>query len=189
MQSVDTDKKPRRKRGRRGLGCLITLIIVVIVVVAGWFLALRPYLHNMAEQAIDRGMSSAINQIPPQIALLPISSVPIQETSINNMIVLNSSPASPLQNTAVHITPSNVELAFQVYGLPCSISQVPRAENGQLVATNVSVNGVLGLIMSPDEMTTILNNNYAKAQGRLHHQIQNAQLKDHEMDLQLGKSA
>lgn len=192
---LDTSKKvthmlpatiePRPKR-RRGLGCLLTLLILVIVLGAGWFLALRPYLHNMAEQEINNAMSSAINQIPPLISQAPIKTLNIGENVINNVIVLNSSPSSPVQNAVVHVTAHNVELDFQLYGQPCSITQVLKVENGKLMATDVGVNGVLGLIMSPDEMASILNKNYDQAQQHIQRTVQQVSLKEHEIDLTLS---
>ena len=180
----------RRRRSGRGwvLGCLLTLIIVLAVLIGAWFLIGRPYLHNMAETKINQALGSAIKQIPqaPQVppgVALPTRSIPISETFINNLITINSSPSSPVQNTQVSISPQSFMITFQTYGFNNSISQIPAAKNGQLVATNVNLSGPISLIMTPDDMTGILNRNFANAQQRIQRPITGVQLKDHEMDL------
>jgi hypothetical protein len=179
---------PRRRSGRGWiLGCLLTLIIVLAVLIGAWFLIGRPYLHNMAESKINQALGGAINQLPqeqiPPGVPLPTKSIPLSETFINNLITVNSSPSSPVQNTKVSISPQSFTLTFQTYGFNNSISQVPAAKNGQLVATNVNISGPVSLIMTPDEMTSILNRNFANAQQRIQRPITGVQLKDHEMDL------
>jgi len=180
---------PRRRSGRgRVWGCLLTLIIILVALIAAWFLVGRPYLHNMAETKINQALGSAIKQIPqaPQVppgVALPTRSIPISETFINNLITINSSPSGPVQNTQVSISPQSFTLTFQTYGFNNTVSQVPAAKNGELVATDVNISGPLSLIMTPDEMTSILNRNFANAQQRIQRPITGVQLKAHEMDL------
>jgi uncharacterized protein (UPF0333 family) len=180
----------RRRRSGRGwvLGCLLTLIIILAVLIGAWFLVGRPYLHNQAETRINQALGSAINQIPqaPQVppgVTIPTRSIPLSETFLNNLITMNSSPSGPVQNTKVSISPQSFILTFQTYGFNNSISQVPVVQHGQLVATDVNISGPVSLIMTPDEMTQILNNNFAKAQQRIQQPIIGVQLKEHEMDL------
>jgi len=49
--------------------------------------------------------------------------------------------------------------------------------------TNTTVEGLIGLIMAPDEVTSLFNKHLVEAQARLQHTIKSVQLKDHEMDL------
>jgi hypothetical protein len=168
------------------LGCLTTLVLLLIIVAAGWIFYLRSYVHNIAQAQIDQAMSSAVNQVPSLPGQLPPGPVQIQENAINNLIVLNLAPSSPVQHPVTTITPNNMRLDFQVYGLPSAITAVPKVVNGQLVASNVTVEGVVGFIMSPEEMTALLNKHLADAQGRLGHQVKSVQLKDHEADLTLA---
>lgn len=181
LPAVVQPQMPRRKR-RGGAGCLLTLLLVLAILIGAWFFIVRPYLHTMAENQIDRELSTATNQLP-QISQLPVNSIPISENLINNLIVINTAPSSPVQNTRVSISPQNFKLTFQVYGMENTVTQVPKVENGQLVATNVTVTGPLLLIMTPDEMTSILNRNFAAMQQRIQRPITDVQLKDHEMDL------
>jgi hypothetical protein len=164
------------------------LALVLLVLVAGWFFGLRPYLHGVAQSQIDSVLSNSINQINPvEAALIPPvrASIPVSETVINNLIVLNTAPSDPVKQMHMTITPAGLRLDFQAYGFSCTVTGVPQASNGQLVITNVTVQGIASLIISPDELTTTLNAHLRDASARLHRNISGVILKDHEMDIQL----
>ena len=177
--------KPARRRRSFG-GCVTTLVILLVLVGGGWFFLLRPYLHDIAQTQLDRALSAAVDQVPPQAALLPPGPLQVQENSINNLIVLNLAPSDPVQQPSTTISPDGVRVAFQLFGLSCAIAGTPTVVNGQLVASHVTVEGIVGLIMSPEEMTALLNKHLADAQNRLKHQVLNVKLNNHEMDLVLG---
>jgi hypothetical protein len=183
--------RPRRNRNRAGctVGCLTVLVILLLVVGAGWIFLLRPYLHNMAETQINNALSAGVQQIPTTLPAIPagiaIPPIPITDTAINNLFVLSLAPNDPIKNPAAQITPTGMNISFQTYGLGNGISLEPAVRNGQLVATNVGVTGPFSLIMSPDELTPLLNKYMVEAQNRIKYQIQGVQLKDHEMDLTL----
>ena len=178
---------PQRSRKRRLTRVLLILALVLLVLVAGWFVGLRPYLHGLAQSQIDGVLSNAVNQIPPtQVALIPPGqSVPVPETTINNLITLNIAPADPVQQMHVTITPGGLRLDFQVYGFACTVTGVPEALNGQLVITNVTVGGVVALIMSPDEMAATLDAHLHDAVTKLNLNVAGVTLKNHEIDIEL----
>jgi hypothetical protein len=186
------ETRPRQKRNRAGcvLGCLTTIVILLLVVGAGWIFLLRPYLHNIAETQINNALSAGVNQIPTNLPTLPAGlgtlPIPIQDTTINNLFVLNLAPNSPLKNPATQITPNGISVSFQLYGFTNSLSLTPTLQNGRLVATNVAISGPFSWIMSPDELTPLLNQHLTDAQNRIKYSIQSIQLKDHEMDLTIG---
>lgn len=185
MQTVfATDTRPRRGRGC--LGCLISLLILLIVVGALWFFVARPYLHNIAQTQLDQALTSATAQMPAAVSQLPPGPFLVQEQTLNNLIALNIAPSNPIQHAQAHITSSNMQLDFQLYGYPCSITGVPKAVNGELTMTNVTVNGVIALIMSPDELTPLLNQHLATAVQKMHHKVLAVQLKSQELGLLLG---
>lgn len=177
---------PQRRR-RRLTWVLLILALVLLVLVAGWFVGLRPYLHGLAQSQIDGVLSNAVDQIPPaQVALIPPGQrVPVTETVINNLITLNVAPANPVQQMHVTITPGGLRLDFQVYGFACTVTGVPEALNGQLVITNVTVGGVVALLMSPDELTATLNAHLHDAVTKLNRNVTGVTLKNHEIDIEL----
>jgi hypothetical protein len=184
-----TSNRTEQPPQRRGclLGGLATLLVLLLVIGAGWVLAIRPYVHNLAESQLDSAMGSAVQQIPPQSALLPPgSTLTVTENALTNLVVLNVAPSSPVQQPVAKITPAGVRLEFQLYGNPCAISGVPKAVDGKLVATNVKIEGLVGLVMSPEEFTPLLNKHLANATQKLQHNIQSVELKDGEMDLKIS---
>ncbi len=186
-----TAGKTRHRRRGWITGSLIILLVLIVVVGAGWFLALRPYLQSLVQSHIDQVFSDTVGQIPPVVALLPPGMVQVNENVINTLIALKSSPSDPVQGAQVHITPSNVRMDFQVFGFPCAITGVPEVINGplngQLVIANVTVDGIAALILSPDELTKLVNGHLADAQARLNHPINGVQLQDHTLVLDVGQ--
>ena len=186
--------RPRRRRGGCLFGCLLTLLILAILVLGGWIFALRPYLHQLAQSQIDLSLTNAVNQIPLTAALSPPGTVVVNENAINNLIVLNSAPSDPVHNLHMLITPNNVELDFQVQvglgtqmlNFPGSVTAVPQVNNGQLVVTQVQVSPIVALVMSPDELTTLIDTHLVDAQARFRHPIMSVLLKNHELDLIVG---
>ncbi len=188
------ETRPRRERNRAGcmVGCLTILVILLLVVGAGWVFLLRPYLHNIAETQINNALSAGVQQIPTNLPAIPAGlgaiPIPIQDTTINNLFVLNLAPSSPIKNPSTQITPDGITMSFQTYGFSNGLSLKPALKNGRLVATNIAINGPFSLIMSPDELAPLLNQNLAAAQNRIKYSIQGIQLKNHEMDLTLGSA-
>jgi len=185
---------PRRKR-KWPLRLLITLIVLVVLLTGGWFFAGRPILHSVAQNQFDQLLTSQINTIlplPPSVT----SSLVVTESGLNNLITLNHAPSDPVQNAVAHIAPplvasdgsytGGIEFDFQLFGFSCSIKGIPIASNGLIVMTQVQVGGILSLVMSSDEMTTLLNGHIHDAFARLHRQVTSLTLKSQEIDIQLS---
>jgi zinc-ribbon domain len=179
---------PARRRKNRLARTVLILVAVILVLVAIWFVGLRPYLHGLVQSQLDGVLSNTINQITPaEVALIPPGPriLPITETDANNVIVLNTAPSDPVQHIHMTITLAGLRLDFQAYGFANTITGVPQAINGQLVMTNVTVQGIASLLMSPDELTATLNAHLHDTGTKLHRYISGVLLKDHEIDLQL----
>ena len=183
--AMNTQQGTRVARHRRG-GCLLRLLavlVVLLVILAGvWFLALRPYVHGIAENELNNAMTQAVNQVQPIPSQLPPNTTrPINEAFLENLIKLNLAPSSPVQQPVVHINQQGIRLEFQ-----CAISLLPVLNNGNIVAHNVTVEGIVGLVMSSDEMSTLLNQHLADAMHKLNHPIAGLQLKQGELDIALS---
>ncbi|SRR6266566_4240022 len=180
---------PVRRKKRRLGRVLFILALLLLVLVAGWFVGLRPYLHGLAQRQVDGVLSNAVNQInPAQMPFIPPGqqvTVPVSETAINNLIVLNTAPSDPVQQIHMTIAPGGMRLDFQVYGFACTVTGVPQAVNGQLVMSNVTVQGIVFLIMSPDELTATLDAHLHDATTKLQHAVSGVILKNHEIDIEL----
>ena len=181
---------PTRRRKNRFMQVLLiflaALLIIVLLLVGGWFVVLRPYLHGVAQNEIDGVFSSTIAQINPIEGLVISTSkgpVIITESDANSFIAANT--ADPIQQMHMTITPAGLKIEFQTYGFTSTITAIPQAVNGQLVMTNVTVQGIASLIMSPDELTTTLNAHLQGISAALHRSITGVILKEQEMDIQL----
>ena len=180
---------PPTRRRRRGLRITLITLIVLIVVLAGiWVFAVRPYLHSLAQNQLDSALTSAVNQID----LTPLSQAPagipiplhVTEDNINNFYLpLLQVPSSPVQHMHIQITSNEMRFDFTVYGLASDITGTPTLINGNLSITNVGVGGVAGLVMSSDEMTTLLNKHLKDVQSRLHRPIRSVSLLNRELDI------
>ncbi|MGH2495961.1 MAG: hypothetical protein ACRDIV_14810 [Ktedonobacteraceae bacterium] len=198
MQSVGTPagSAPRRRKRKWPLRLLIILIVLLVLLTGGWFLAGRPILHSVAQNQFDQLVASQINTILP----LPtaITSLAVTENELNNLITLNHAPSDPVQNAVAHISPpiiasdgsytGGLELDFQLFGFSCSIRGIPVASNNQVVMTHVQVSGILSLVMSPDEMTTLLNGHLHDAFTNLRRQATGLTIKNQEIDIQLSSN-
>jgi hypothetical protein len=133
-------------------------------------------------------MAETVEQIPPQAAvLLPAGKrLIIQENTITDLVAVNLTPRNSLQNLTTHVSTSAVRLEFQLFGMPNAISVVPTVQNGQLVTRNVTVEGIVALILSSEELTDLLDKHLRDAQTRINHSVQSVQLKDQQMEVVLG---
>jgi hypothetical protein len=192
VNSAPYRAQPQRRRRTAGgcaLGCLTVLIVFLLILGAGWVFIGRPYIHDIAARQLNSALDSAVNVVPstPLIKLIPSgTTIPINEGVINSLITQNLSSSSPVQSPTTKITTQNVTFSFTVYNFPCSISMVPAVSNGHLVARNVQINGIIGLVMSPEEMSDILNTHFSDAQNKLGRTLTSVQLTDQAINLTLG---
>ena len=180
----------RKNRLMKVLLILLAVLLVLLLVLAGgWFFVLRPYLHGVAQNEVDGVFSSATNLINPlavDVVATAHRPVIITEDDANNFITLNSPQSDPIQQIHMSITPAGLQLVFQTYGFTSTITGVPRVVNGQIVMTNVSVQGIASLIMSPDELTNEVNADLQQVSAALHRPISGIELKNQELDVQLS---
>jgi hypothetical protein len=199
---VQQQKGQRARRPRRG-GCLLRLVLVLALLLAvfvgAWFVALRPYVHGIAESELNNAMTAAVNQLPPNagqslLLLHPNKQFQVPENALEELIKLNIAPASPVQNPVVHVNTQAVRLEFTLhqnllsldFSFPCAVSLVPALdEQGNLVARNVSIEGIASLVMSSDEMTSLLNQKLGQAVKKLNHPIASVRLQQGEIDIAL----
>lgn len=203
LRGAAVQERPRpRRRNRLGLtlGCLSIFIILILALGAIWTFGIRPYAHDMATQELDTAMTRAVNQVPDASNITSIPGLPplppgfdasipplkVTQDAFNNLVVLNLPPNSPVQNPNTQITPNNVRLSFTVYGFASAVSVLPQIQGGKLVATNVILEGPIGLVLSSDDITTLLNKHFADAQARLKRPIKSITLNNGDMSIQLG---
>jgi hypothetical protein len=162
---------------------LAMLIALLIGLSAGWFLVIGPSIHAMAMRELNLSLDRAEANIHPPLLFISGIVIPISEQTITQTMASNLSPSDPIKDPVTHITPNNISINFQLYGLPCNITAVPQVTNGHLGVNKVSIEGVLELIISPDDITTLLDTHLTHAQELFQHAVTNVQLQNQEMDL------
>ena len=175
-----------RRRNRVGcvLGCLGTLLVVVLLLGVAWVFVLRPYVHDLAVAQMDNAMTNIVNGLPAIGLPIPTgTTVPIAEGTLNTVIANNITDSSFLQDTNIQITPDQVLLDFEIYGQDCTITSVPQMQNGKLVATHVTVSGIASLVLSPADITKLLNSHIEDMQTHINHRITKVHLADQEIDV------
>jgi hypothetical protein len=140
----------------------------------------------MASNKLDSVLTNSVNRIPPEVAVAPAGPVHLSENVINNLLALGSPSDDVVKNTQIHITSAAMSLQFQVFGFTCTVTGVPKVVQGQLVVTNVTVDGIVGLIFSPDDITALVNRHLAEAQAKIQHAITSVELGNQELILVLG---
>ena len=192
MSSAGSLAYPVKRKKRRHIlrGFLLTLLLLLIVLAGAWFFFVRPYVHNLVQTRLDQALNGAENQIilfqaalPPRGEIPGGEIVPVSENTINTY--LGAHNVSPLQNLHATITPTGLRFDFSAYGFANDIIVVPIAEGGGLQVSHVQVQGVLGLVMSSDELTTELNENFQNFGHQMSRKIQAITLHEHEMDVQV----
>ena len=184
--------RKRRRAGRIWASTFLILILLLAALAGVWFLLARPYLHDLAQTELDRALSVPENQIllsmlaiPPGVPLpANLSVIHGTESAMNDYLSKNAT--DQVQNLQMAITPAGMNLSFTVYGQNCAVSAVPILSNGQIQVTNVQVQGVLGLIMSNDELTQALNSNLQNFSAQMTHKVTKITLLEHEIDVQIA---
>ena len=175
-----------RPRNRTGciLGCLGTLLVLVLLVGATWIFALRPFVHDTAITQMDNAMTSAVNRIPAVgLPIPPGTTLPISDNTVNTLLSNTNADSDAVQGTDIQFTSNQALLDFKLYGQDCTITSVPQVQNGVLVATNVAVSGVISLVLTPKDVTTLLNRHLAEVTTRINHSVTKVHLVDHEIDI------
>lgn len=162
---------------------LSVFLALLIILAGGWFLILRPYLHNLATTQLNQALSETQSELTIVAQTFPSGSsqVPLTEATLNSYLQAHS--GGQLQNLHGTITPDHIQLDFSVNGFGCTIIAVPIAVNGELQVINVQTQGVLGLVLSGDELSGILNTSLHTMGTQLHRHIDGVKLHNREMDL------
>jgi len=186
-ESTDAGSRPRR-RGGCILGCLATLVLLLLLVGASWVFVARPYLHDIAQKQLDQAMANAVDLVPSLPAQLPPPGpFIVTDTELNTLIARNLVSSSPVQNAQAHIRSGAIRLTFETYGQPSAMNVTPVLENdGRIVAKNVTLEGIMALVMSPEEMTAMMDRHLAAAQSRINHPIKKFQVQDATINIQLN---
>lgn len=175
----------KRKGKRRGRG-LLAFVLLLGVLVGVWFLGVRPYVHDLAQTQLDQALNGAQSQLLLFQAALPPGRqiIHADEASLNTY--LSAHDTDQLQNLHATISPDGVRLDFTAYGFSNTVTAMLIASGGELQVTNVQEQGILGMVMSDDELTSTLNSHFGDIGRQMHRTIEAVTLHQHEIDIQIN---
>lgn len=185
MNSTGGARSTSKRQRKWPLRVALVLVILLVVLAGSWFLGVRPYLNNLAKTQLNQALSEAQSEISVLKLTLPTGSAVIPITEANMNSYLSAHASAPLENLHVTIIPTAIRLDFKVYGFSCTVLAVPIPLHGVLQVTNVQIQGLLGLALSSDELTTLLNNSLQSISHEINRSVDGVTLHNQVMDLQI----
>lgn len=168
-------------------GCFAWTLAILVLLCLGlsmvWLFVISPSIHTIAKAELNLSLNRAEANIHPPLLFISGIVIPISEHTVTEMIMSNLSPSDAIKDPVTHITPNNISINFQLYSFPCVITAVPQVTNGHLGVNKVTIEGIMSFILSPDDITTLLDTHLTHAQETLQHSVTNVQLQNQEMDL------
>lgn len=175
-----------KRRRKWPLRVLLAFLILLILLTGGWFLGVRPYLNNLAKTQITQALDEAQGEVSLLQSTFPTGPVTLTVTEAELNQYLSTHAGSQLQDPHMTITPDALQLDFKINGLGCTMVAVPVALDGALRVTNVQTQGWLGLVLSSDDLTTILNTFLQNVGQQMHRHVDSVSLHSQMMVLQVS---
>ncbi len=175
-----------KRRRKWPMRVLLVSLILLILLTGSWFLGVRPYLNNLAKTQITQSLGEAQNEVSLLQSTFPDgpATLTVTETELNQY--LSAHAGSQLQNPHMTITPADLQMDFKVNGFSCTMIAVPVVFDGALQVTNVQTQGWLGLVLSGDELTTILNTFLQNVGQQMHRHVDSVSLHNQMMVIQVS---
>lgn len=165
-----------RRRLPRWQRILLILVAIVLVLTGAWIFIARSLIHNSVDGQIRDGLQSVVNQIFPLPSDIAVPGYQYHQSEINNYIAQNSSQLSPLTDLQVSLQQDLIVATFKTFGFGSTVQFSLDINGGTLIATNVSVSGLLSWVESADEMTSRLNDALGQIGNRLGRRFQSVQV-------------
>jgi hypothetical protein len=169
-----------RQRWWRGpLAALIVLGMLAALIVGVWALVIRPVAHAQADGAIAGMLDVAVGSLPPipeEALALAGPEVTVTDVEINNLVLQHLPTNSNVDSLAIAFRPGMIVANYSAFGQSGTIETRLQARNGELVATDTRVTGILGWVESGDELQATLNQELAKLRSKTPHGVQSVRI-------------
>lgn len=134
------------------------MLAILLALVGVWIIGARPIIHQNVDSQIQQGLQSAVDQIfPLPASVLPGGDESYKQDEINSYIAEHSDQFSPVTDFHVSLQPNMLVATFKTFGVGSTVQFDLYVSGGALMATNVSVSGLLSWVESADELTPRLN--------------------------------
>ncbi len=169
----------RRSWWRGPLAALIVLGVLAALIVGAWALVIRPVAHAQADGAIAGILDVAVGSIPPipeEALSVAGPAVTVTDVEINNLVLRNLPANSNVDSLTIAFRPGMIVANYSAFGQSGTIETRLQTRNGQLVATDTRVTGILGWVESGEELQATLNQELAKLRSKTPHGVQSVRI-------------
>jgi hypothetical protein len=182
--------RPPAARPRQRSSCLSVVVgvVVLLLLMEGYALWVRPQVSNyVGEQTSVRlglppgapgaEVQSYVQQqaeqgrqtLPTAIAAMPAGTFVLSEANANAYLAQHRDELGPIDNITVRFLPGEVQADVAAMGTSTTVTAGLIVQNGQVQVVDPQVSGVLGLLLSVEELVRPLEqhlNQQLAAQGR-----------------------
>ncbi|HKG25338.1 MAG TPA: hypothetical protein VKB09_06795 [Thermomicrobiales bacterium] len=171
----------RKSRGPGGcvLGLLAFLIIVAVGGLFAWGVA-KPMVSDRVRDELDHGLATQVAGIEAP-SLGTAGTVTLTEEEINREIGRYAGSYDPVKNVQVRITPDELRVGFDLYGVTSTYRGGVAVENGRIVVVDPELSGPAAQFLSAQDVAGILETQFASLMERSNVQPTAVRLRDGEI--------
>lgn len=146
---------------------LVVFLVVLLVLAGGllgaWALVIRPAVHAAVDASLRAALDNAVQTATANITVVPNGQYALPAAAFDAEIQRQLPADSHITDAHLDFTHDGVRVTYRFFGRPGSITTHLAASDGHVVARGTTVEDVLSLVESGDEMEATLN----EALGRL----------------------
>ena len=168
--SGSTTPRPASPASRHPRGWargLIVFLVVLLVLTGGllgaWALVIRPAVHTAVDSSLRAALDNAVQTTTADITVVPNGQYTLPAAAFDAEIQRQLPTDSHISDAHLDFIRDGVRVTYRFFGRPGSITTHLAASDGHVVARGTTVEDVLSLVESGDEMEATLN----EALGRL----------------------
>ncbi|MFL5762251.1 MAG: zinc ribbon domain-containing protein [Thermomicrobiales bacterium] len=148
------------------LGFVALLLVCVVLGVFGWF-AGRPIVQDQVQSQVSDAVTTQVAAVG-RLPMKDTGEIIVTQNQINHSLKQHAKAYEPLKNAKVTITKGQISVSVDAYGTTSTYSGGAKITGGKLEITNPEVSGPAGQILSPDELATIVENQFNSLMIRFH---------------------
>jgi hypothetical protein len=140
------------------LGLVALLLMCVVVGVFGWF-AGRPILQDQVQSQVEDAVTvqvAAVGNLPMNAT----GEIVVTQKQINNSLKQHKKEYEPLKNPTVTLGRGQVKVTVDAYGTTSTYTGGAKIVNGKLVITNPEVSGPAGQVLSANELSKLVEDQF-----------------------------
>ncbi|MEF3274777.1 MAG: hypothetical protein K6356_10360 [Chloroflexus sp.] len=160
---------------RLGLGLLVIVVLYVVLMRPHLSATLGRYLADLLVPPTRAPVATA--PVPALVAALPVGEVIISEDEINRYLV-GIETILPVEEASVQLVADRVIITVRAYGVTSIASSGLAVHEGQIVALDPQIEGILATLIAASDLVAELNDRINAELSRQGRQIVTARIED-----------